>query len=149
MLLAHVPLAGHAGEIAVVVQHFGHRDDVVAKPAGRPLRAFVDNVVEVPHPRLMGIDAGHERSPRRAAARRVVELREADPMLGKCVDVGRRDLAAVAAEVGEAHVVDENHHDVRTLRRCSATSRCKPRAEDERQCQENWESLHRMSRLKE
>ena len=44
---------------------------------------------------------------------RVVELREAQPVRRQPVEVRRLDLAAVAAEVGEAHVVVEDQDDVR------------------------------------
>ena len=46
----------------------------------------------------MRIEAGEQSGPRRAAAGRVVELREAHALAGELVDVRRGDFAAVAAE---------------------------------------------------
>jgi hypothetical protein len=47
---------------------------------------------------------------------RVVELREAQPFRGQAVEIRRLDLAAVAADIGETHVIDENKQDVRPCR---------------------------------
>ena len=48
----------------------------------------------------------------RWAARRVSEVREPDAGFGQAVDIGRADLAAVAAEVGPAEVVGQNDENV-------------------------------------
>jgi hypothetical protein len=40
-------------------------------------------------------------------------LREADTAGGQVVEVGRVDIAAIAAGVGESHVVGEDHEEVR------------------------------------
>src|SRR5207248_11128909 len=56
-------------------------------------------------------------------ARRSVELREAQALARQPVEVGRLDLAAVAAEVGVAHVVVQDQHDVRLLA-CHSTHLC-------------------------
>jgi hypothetical protein len=71
----------------------------------------------VPHAGLVRIEAGEQARPRRATARGVVELREAEAVGGECVECGRVDLAAVAAEIGEAHVVGEDDDDVGLLGR--------------------------------
>jgi hypothetical protein len=47
----------------------------------------------------------------------VVELGEAQAASGEFVEVGRFDLAAVAAEVGEAHVVGHDEEEVRLRRK--------------------------------
>ena len=61
----------------------------------------------------MRVEPGQERSARRTAAARVVELGEAQPVFRERVEVRRGDLGTVAPEVGEAHVVDQDHDDVR------------------------------------
>ncbi len=61
---------------------------------------------------LLGVVAGHQAGPRRPAAGGVVHLREAQAAGGQPIEVGRGDLAAVAADVGEAHVVGQDEHDV-------------------------------------
>jgi len=60
----------------------------------------------------MRIQSREQRRPRGAAARGVVELRETQPARRELVEVRRGDFAAVAAEVGEAHVIDEDDDDV-------------------------------------
>ncbi len=60
----------------------------------------------------MGIEAGEECGAGGAAAGRVVELGEADALGGQLANIGGGHFAAVALEVGEAHVVDEDDDDV-------------------------------------
>ena len=67
--------------------------------------------------RLVRIQAGEQARPGRAAAGRVVELREPQAAGGQPVEVRRVDLAAVAADVREAHVVGEDDDDVRPAAR--------------------------------
>ena len=56
--------------------------------------------------------------------RRVVELREAQAAGGQLVEVGRGDLAAVAADVAEAHVVHQDDDDVGFGRLGFSGSKC-------------------------
>ena len=65
---------------------------------------------------LLSVVTGEKRGPRGPAAGRVVELRVADAVGGQRVEIGRGDFAAVAAGVGEAHVVGEKDQKVGTLR---------------------------------
>ena len=61
----------------------------------------------------MRMQSRHQGRTRRAAERTVVELREPQAVRGQAVQIRRLDLAAVAAEVGVAHVIRENNDDVR------------------------------------
>ena len=112
MVLAHVPLAGHGGEVARAAQHLGDGDAAVVEPAAVAGHAVV--LGHVPDAGLVRIQAGQQRGARRAAAAGVVELREAQAAGGQLVEVRRGDFAAVAADVGEAHVVHQDQ------RRCWA-----------------------------
>ena len=58
---------------------------------------------------------GHQRRPRRAAEGTVVELREPDAFRRQPIQVRRLNLAAVAAEIGKAHVVGQDDDDVRAV----------------------------------
>jgi len=46
------------------------------------------------------------------AGRRDVETRRTHPALGECIEVRRLNLAPVAAEVGEGHVIGDDEEDV-------------------------------------
>ena len=62
--------------------------------------------------RLVEIVAGQQAAPRGHTQPVVVALRKPQAVGGQRVQVGRADLAAVAAGVGKAHVVGENENDV-------------------------------------
>jgi hypothetical protein len=52
-------------------------------------------------------------APRGIAPGGIVELREANAVRREAVDVRRANLRAVAADVGKAHVVRQDEHDIR------------------------------------
>ena len=108
---ARCHLPAMAGAIAGGLEHFGEGHAAIVDRARISARAVV--VGEDADARLVRMQAGQQRCARRAAARRVVELREAHAVRGQAVEVRRADLAAVAAEIREAHVVGEDQHDVR------------------------------------
>jgi len=54
--------------------------------------------------------------PRRPAAGGVVELGKAQAARGQLVEIRRPDLPAVAARIGEAHVIRHDHQNVRLRR---------------------------------
>ena len=105
-----VPLADHVGVVAVLEQHLGEHavlerhDAVVAGVAGGELGDAGHAVAVVVAP---GDDAGAARR----AQRRGVHVVVAQAVGGERVEVRRLDRAAVAAEVAEAGVVqdDEEH----------------------------------------
>ena len=59
----------------------------------------------------------------RANALPTESVRERDAFLGECIDIRRVDLAAVAADVREAHVIGHYHDDVWTRRSGEANAR--------------------------
>ena len=65
------------------------------------------------HAGLVRIEPGQQRRAGGAAPRAVIELRHPHAFGGDSIDVGRRDLAAEAADVAVAHVVGEDQDDVR------------------------------------
>src|SRR5688572_17680814 len=64
------------------------------------------------HAGLVRVYASQQAGARRRTARRAVKLAVADAARGKCVEIWCGDLAAVRADVGPSHVVDENDDDV-------------------------------------
>ena len=109
-----MPLADHEGGVAGAVEHLGHRGRLVGDAAphvGEPGAEVRDG----PHAHRVVVAAGEQRGPGGRAQRRDVEVREAQATGGEAVDVGRREVGPVAAEVGEAEVVEEDHHDVRGM----------------------------------
>ena len=119
--LADMPLARHRGEVAGRAEHFGDRDAAVVELPGvagqHRTRGIAAGCRHVAHAGLMRIEARQERGPRGTAPAGVVELREAHAVFCERIEVRRGDLAAVAAEVGPAHVVDQNDDDVGLGRR--------------------------------
>ena len=96
------------------MEYVGDRHTVLIEASAITRRpAILDHV---PDAGLVRIQSGEQRRARRTAATCVVELREAHAAGRKCVDVRRRNLAAIAPDVGEAHVVDEDDDDIRLLR---------------------------------
>ncbi len=106
-----MPLAREVRRVAGRAQ--GLRDGHAL--VGQVARVAVRGVVEVQDadPDLVGVQPGHQRRARRAAAGGVVELRQPDALGREPVDVRGVDLAAEAADVGEPHVVREDQDDVR------------------------------------
>jgi hypothetical protein len=67
------------------------------------------------HTGLVRVQARQQRRAGGAAAGRVVELGVAQPVTRQRIDIGRADLAAVAADVGPPQVVREDDEDVGPL----------------------------------
>src|SRR5690606_2113946 len=106
-------LADRVGAIARGTERLRDRHAALVERASIPrVTTILDHVADA---RLVRIEAGEKRRPRRAAAPGVVKLREAKAVLRESIEGRRPDLAAVAAEVGEAHVVREDDDDVGTL----------------------------------
>jgi len=68
----------------------------------------------VPDSGLVRVQTGHQTGPGRAASSVIVEPFELKPLRGQPVDVGGFYLSAVAADVREPHVIDQNDDDVGT-----------------------------------
>ncbi len=109
-LLAHVPLARHQRAIARRLQCLGNRDALLVQIA------LIGGITLVAHhepdARLVGVQPRQQRCPRRAAASAVVELREANALGREAVEMGGMDLPTIAADVGVAHIVGHDQHDV-------------------------------------
>jgi hypothetical protein len=63
---------------------------------------------------LLGIIASEQGGPGWPATGGIVELGEAEPVLGQAVKMRGLDFTAVAPEVGIPHVVRHNEKDVRS-----------------------------------
>ena len=109
----HVPLATEIAAVARGLEHLGDGGAALVQVAGVAFRARV--IRQDANAGLMRVQTREQRRARRTAARRVVELREAQAVTGQPVQMGRVDFAAVAADVGIAHVVVEDQKNVRTL----------------------------------
>ena len=106
-----VPLAGGIRGVAVAAQQFGDggcpRGDAAAhvRVAGVPIR-------DATHADRVVVAARQQASPRGGAQRRGVEAGVAQAAGGEAVDVRGLQRAAVAVEVRETGVVEDDHHHV-------------------------------------
>ena len=115
-----VPLAQHVVAIAVRAQHLGQGAGLVGDLAAIAGIARIE-IGEAADAHRMVVAAGQQRRPRGRAHRRGVEAGVAQAASGDGVDGGRGDGRAVAAEIGEADIVEQHDQDVggafRALRR--------------------------------
>ncbi len=116
MRTGHMPLPGHRRVVARRLQHLGDRHGLVAQ-VSRVSRCAFHFPHHEPHPCLVRVEPGEERRTRGTAARAVVELREAQPVRRQRVELWSGNLAAVTSEIGIAHVIGEDEHDIRSGRR--------------------------------
>ena len=116
LVFGDVPLAAHVGGVAGGFELLGDGWRVAAQVA-LVARQRAASAGHVTHAGLVRVEAGDQRRARRAAACRVIELREPQPIRGERIQRRRPNLAAVAAKVGEAHVIGEDDEDVRPDRR--------------------------------
>ena len=107
-----VPLADAVGRPAALAQQLGQGRCVGADLARLVAREAGVVVRQPAAADRMRILAGQQRGTRRRAHRHGRVAGEAQAARGECIDVRGPDLAAVAAEVGEAQVVEQDHHDV-------------------------------------
>ena len=109
---AQVPLADHERLVAGATQELRHRRRQVGQLHGVPREPRI-GVRHVAHARSMGFETGEQRGTGRRAHRGGVEVGVAHALLREAVEVGRGDLRAVAAEVGEPQVVAQHDDHVR------------------------------------
>ena len=107
----HVPLAQHVVAIAVRAQHFGDGAGLAADLAAIAGIARIE-VGEAADADGVMVASGQQRRPRGRAHRRRVEAGVAQAALGDGVDGRRGDRRAIAAEVGEADIVEQDHQDI-------------------------------------
>ena len=108
-----VPLPGGERAVPCGVEDLGDRRGLVgdlATSAGEPDR----QVGERPQAHRVRVPPGEQGRSRRRADGAGVEVVEAQSTCRQMVDVGGLDLRAVAAEVGEANVIQEEVDHVRT-----------------------------------
>ena len=120
-----MPLAGVVGAVASRGKQFGQQ-----LGPGRPARAAAP--LQARHTvstNRLGVIAGEQRPAGWPAAGGVVALREPQPTMGQPIKVWRLDFTAVAAQIRKAHVVGEDHHDIRRI--------CRHRVEGSRPDQTN------------
>jgi hypothetical protein len=115
---AQVPLARHQGAVAAVVEQLGEAGDPVVEVALVARLADLLAADRLGHAAEAGdvvVGAGEQHRPGRAARRGGVEVGEAQAGAGQAVEVGRGDLAAEGADVGEAQVVGDDDEEVGAL----------------------------------
>ena len=115
----HVPFADHPRAVAGLLEQLGDGDVVVEQVAGVSRTALGRGLGadEVADARFVRMQAGDERRTRRATARGVIAFLETRAGLGQAVQVRRRNLAAVGAEVRVAEIIGEDDEHVRTVGR--------------------------------
>ena len=99
------------GGVALVAEHLGHRGGVVGDVAAHVGVAAVE-VGDRAHPDGVVVAPGQQRGPGGRAQGGHVEVGVAQPAGGQPVDVRGGEVGAVAAEVGEAGVVEQDDHHV-------------------------------------
>ena len=115
--VVHVPLAHQEGGPAGVPQHLGQGRGLQGQVAPIARIAGID-VRQPPHARRVVVQAGEQRRPGAGAHGRGAEVGIAQPLRRQGVHARRVDVAPVAAEIGIAHIVQDDQHDVRrALRR--------------------------------
>ena len=102
-----VPLAGGEGIVAGGPQHLGQGAGAAGNAPAHPRKAQVP-VGQPAHADRMVVSAGQQGGTGRRAQGRGVEVGEAKAAGGQGVNVRRGDLRAVAAQVGEAEVVEHD-----------------------------------------
>jgi len=105
----HVPLAGHIRAVACGLERLGQGDALAVDVA--PVAGQLPVRLHAAHAGLVGVESREQLGAGRAAACAVVKLGEPNALGREGVEVGGLDLAPVATDVGEAHVVghDEDH----------------------------------------
>ena len=109
-----MPLAAQIGRVLLLLQHFGNGDTVLVEIAGVAFRAIA--VGKNSNAGLMRMQPSQQRGSRRAAARRVVELRIAQPIRSQTVEIGGFDLATVTADVRKSHIIVQDDQDIGAVR---------------------------------
>ena len=106
----NMPFPGHVGLVAGGAQDFGNRRGVLVDAAAIGGQAEI--ALHVADARLVGMKTCQQAGASGAAAPGIVELGETDALGGEAVEVRRLDLAAVATQIGKAHVISHDEDDV-------------------------------------
>ena len=113
-LFAEMPFAEHESGVAVVSQDLGEGGAVVREFQSVAGEAGVA-VRHMPYSGIVRVEAGQQRSSGGRAHRVHMEVGVLQAGCCQSVEMGRCDLAAVAAEVGIAEVVAEDHDYIRRV----------------------------------
>ena len=107
-LAVHLPLAGMIRAVAQRTEQLRQQP--------RPSRPFSVRTAAQPRqriaPDLLRVVAGENARPRRPAASRIVELREAQTTAGQPVQIRGLYLASITTGIRKSHVIGHNHQDV-------------------------------------
>ena len=103
-----MPFAAHSGVITSFAKHFGNRHAVTRQALSHAGNAHG-----------LCVATRHELSSRRTTATGIVELREAHTRSGERIKVRTLYLAAKAAKVRVAHIINVQDDDVGPLCLCS------------------------------
>ena len=115
MAAVHMPFADQHRVPAGIAQYLGDGRRFVRQVA--PIAGIARVHVGQPaHPRRMVVEPGQEGRACRAAHGGGAEVRIAKPARRQRIDVGRRDFRTVAAEIGEAHIIQDDRHHIRRAR---------------------------------
>ena len=106
-----VPLADGEGVVAVGAEHFGEIASAAGDAAALARVAHVP-IGEASHADGMVVAPGQQRGACWRAEGGGVEVGVAEASGGEAVDVWSGDFGAIAAEVGETHVVEDDEDDV-------------------------------------
>ena len=109
-----VPLAHAEGGVAVGPEDLGQGPRRAGEMAG-VTGEVGGQVGQHPHADPVVVPPGEQARSGGRADRRGVEVGEAESAAGQPVQVGGVEVRAVGAEVGEAEVVEDDHHDVRRI----------------------------------
>ena len=112
-----MPFARHVSSVACILQQSGHSHHVVAQHAlvmGVDPLLRRDEFRDIRHPGQVTVDPGQQHGPRWGTVGRRVVIAEADALIRQGVECRRVDLAAVGRQIGEAHIIGQDQHDVRT-----------------------------------
>ena len=141
-----MPFSGHAGPIPRLFQDFGDGHTSIVQPSlVGARRAILLTPVLMGHPTdpgLVGMKPRQEAGPGRAAAGGIVELAEAEALLGQAVEGRRTDFVAVAADVREAHVVGHDQEDVGLFPGTLEQARVGAHRQSEGACLQECSSIH-------
>ena len=109
---AQVPLAGHVGLVARLLQQFGDARPVAAQFGGALSRRSRQLIGECRFS-LDHAGTGHHHDPCALAVGRRVEVGQAHALEREPVQVRCRNLAAEGADIGEAEIVNYDQENVR------------------------------------
>jgi hypothetical protein len=111
VLGAQMPLADGVGGVAGLAEYLGEESVLAGRLA--PVARVTDGQVRHPaHPAAVMVTPGQQAGPGRGAECGGVEVGQAHPAGGQVVDHRRVDGGAVATELAEPHVVENDQHHI-------------------------------------